>query len=277
MPTIITIVEGRGEVSAVPILIRRIAAAVVSSVVPQVSKPIRVKRGRFLKVNELERYVDLAARQAGSDDRILIILDADDDCPAERASEILERAMAVRSDRRIQAVLAQREYEAWFLAAADSIAGHRELRCDTTAPADPESVRDAKEWLILTHAAGAGVQRNSRPASTYHDVQSRSGETRSTVIRQDVAYGGGFDAVISSADVVSRLHDATPPCSTHALHRVGRRGSSSSPLHQVRNTESSITMYVNSGARGEMLTIPTTHSTPLQFPSRFDSGMLHLT
>ena len=61
MSTIITIVEGQGEVFAVPILIRRIAAA-VPSVVSQVPKPIRVKRNRFLKENELERYVDLAAR-----------------------------------------------------------------------------------------------------------------------------------------------------------------------------------------------------------------------
>lgn len=146
MSTLITIVEGRGEVSAVPILIRRIAAA-IPSVAPQVPKPIRVKRNRFLKENELERYVDLAARQAGSDGCILIILDADDDCPPERASEILQRATAVRSDCRIRVVLAQREYEAWFLAAADSIAGHRELRSDTTAPAEPESIRDAKGWL----------------------------------------------------------------------------------------------------------------------------------
>lgn len=146
MPTIITIVEGRGEVPAVPLLIRRIAAA-APTLEPRVPKPIRVKRGRFLKENELERYVDLAARQAGSDGRILIILDADDDCPAQRVSEILERAAAVRSDRRIRVVMAQREYEAWFLAAADSIAGHRELRSDATAPTDPEAIRDAKGWL----------------------------------------------------------------------------------------------------------------------------------
>ena len=167
MPTIVTIVEGRSEVSAVPILIRRIAAAVEPSLVPRVPKPIRVKRGRFLKENELERYVDLAARQAGSDGRILILLDADDDCPAQRASEILERATAVRSDRRIQVVLAQREYEAWFLAAADSIAGHRELGKDTTAPTDPESVRDAKGWLTSRMPPGR-VYRETRdqPALT---------------------------------------------------------------------------------------------------------------
>ena len=167
MPTIITIVEGRGEVPAVPLLIRRIAAAVAPTLVPRVPKPIRVKRGRFLKENELERYVDLAARQAGSDGRILIILDADDDCPAQQASEILERAASVRSDRRIQVVLAQREYEAWFLAAADSIAGHRELRSDTTAPTEPESVRDAKGWLTSRMPPGRTYKETrDQPALT---------------------------------------------------------------------------------------------------------------
>ena len=167
MPTIVTIVEGPGEVSAVPILIRRIAAAVEPSLVPRVPKPIRVKRGRFLKENELERYVDLAARQAGSDGRILILLDADDDCPAQRASEILKRATTVRSDRRLQVVLAQREYEAWFLAAADSIAGHRELGKDATAPTDPESVRDAKGWLTSRMPPGRAYRETrDQPALT---------------------------------------------------------------------------------------------------------------
>lgn len=147
MPTLVTIVEGRGEVSALPILIRRIAAVAAPSVVARVPTPIRVKRERFLKENELERYVDLAARQAGSDGRILILLDADDDCPPQLATDILQRARTARSDRRIEAVLAQREYEAWFLAAADSVAGHRELFCNTVAPDEPESVRDAKGWL----------------------------------------------------------------------------------------------------------------------------------
>ena len=181
MPTIITIVEGRGEVLAVPILIRRIAAAVEPTLVPRVPKPIRVKRGRFLKENELERYVDLAARQAGSDGRILIILDADDDCPPQRASEILERAAAVRSDRRIQVVLAQREYEAWFLAAADSIAGHRDLLSNTTTPTEPESVRDAKGWLTSHMPPGrAYKETRDQPALTMmFDLDRARGKARS--------------------------------------------------------------------------------------------------
>ena len=44
MPTIITIVEGDGEVQAVPILIRRIAEVVTPGSFPDVPKPIRVRR-----------------------------------------------------------------------------------------------------------------------------------------------------------------------------------------------------------------------------------------
>ena len=73
----------------------------------------------------------------------------------------------MRSDRRIRVVLAQREYEAWFLAAADSIAGHRELAGDTTAPADPESVRDAKGWLTSRMPPGRAYRETrDQPALT---------------------------------------------------------------------------------------------------------------
>ena len=158
MPTIIAIVEGFGEVQAVPILIRRIAAAVVPGFALQVPKPIRVNRDRLLKEHVLERYVDFAARQSGPDGGILIMLDSDDACPQNLAPEILRRAAAARNDRRIGVVLAHREYEAWFLAAADSLAGHRDLSSGTTAHADPESVRNAKGWLTDRMPSGRAYQ-----------------------------------------------------------------------------------------------------------------------
>ena len=67
MPTIIAIVEGGGEVQAVPILIRRIAGIATPGPFPDVPKPIRVRRDRILKPGEIERYVELAANQAGPD------------------------------------------------------------------------------------------------------------------------------------------------------------------------------------------------------------------
>ena len=167
MSTIVAIVEGPGEVDAIPILIRRIAATAIPDAVPHVPKPIRVKRDRFLKENELERYVDLAARQSDPDGGILIVLDADDDCPPELAATILRRATRARSDRLIKVVLARREYEAWFLAAADSIAGRRGLPDDITTPNDPESIRDAKGWLTSRMPPGrAYKETRDQPALT---------------------------------------------------------------------------------------------------------------
>jgi hypothetical protein len=54
---------------------------------------------------------------------------------------------AARKDVLSAAVVAVREYEAWFLAAAESLGGHRGLADDLAAPANPEAIRDAKGWL----------------------------------------------------------------------------------------------------------------------------------
>ena len=144
---IATIVEGHGEVEAVPILLRRIAERVVPGIALEVPRPIRVKRHQVLKAEELERAVALAAGRAGPRGGILVLLDADDDCPAELASGLLHRARLSRPDRLIRVVLAKAEYESWFLAAAASLAGHRGIDEATSPPADSEAIRNAKGWL----------------------------------------------------------------------------------------------------------------------------------
>ena len=110
-------------------------------------RPIRIGRQKLLKDGELERVVELAAGQAGTDGCILILLDADDDCPAKLGPGLLQRARTRRPDYAISVVLAKTEYEAWFLAAGDSIAGQRGIAGSVTLPPDPESIRDAKGWL----------------------------------------------------------------------------------------------------------------------------------
>jgi Domain of unknown function (DUF4276) len=47
----------------------------------------------------------------------------------------------------VSVVLAKREFEAWFLASAQSLAGNFGFLADMEAPADPEGVRGAKGWL----------------------------------------------------------------------------------------------------------------------------------
>jgi hypothetical protein len=151
---ILPIVEGHGEVTAVPILIRRIVAHYAPDAYAHVEPPIRTTRAGLVLAGGLERTVELAARRTQATDGILILLDADDDCPRELAEALLERAKAARPDRAISVVVANREYEAWFIAAAQSIRGKRGLPDNMEPPEDPEAIRDAKGWLAHRTAQG---------------------------------------------------------------------------------------------------------------------------
>lgn len=141
------VVEGHGEYVAVPLLVRRIALAIDPSVIVDIPRPIRIGRDRLLKTGELERAVDLAARRAARPGGVLVVIDADDDCPATTAPELVGRARWARSDIPVGIVLANREFEAWFLAGAESLRGQRGLPPDLEPPEDPERIRGAKEWL----------------------------------------------------------------------------------------------------------------------------------
>ena len=141
------IVEGHGEVQAVPILLRRLASALDPTLALQVEQPIRITKSKLLKAGELERAVELAARKVGGAGAILILLDSDEDCPAMLGPDLLARARIARGDVPISVVLAKHEFESWFLAGAESLRGRRGLRDDLEPPAQSENVQGAKEWL----------------------------------------------------------------------------------------------------------------------------------
>lgn len=141
------IVEGHGDVRAVPCLLRRIRQAVRPDLNLNVLRPWRVDRYKLVKPGEIERTVELAARKTPPPRAILILVDADDDPPCVLGPRLLARAGKARPDVPIGVVLAKREYEAWFLAAIDSISGRRGLRHDVAPIPQPESVRDAKGVL----------------------------------------------------------------------------------------------------------------------------------
>lgn len=144
------IVEGHGEVEAVPCLLKRVAASFTPEVELKLNPALRVKAGSFLNDDDyFKRYIELAARKAKAWPKscILILLDCDDDCPAKLGPKILGRAHRFRPDTFTLVVLAHREYETWFLAAAHSLRGVCGLPPDLEPPGIPESVRDAKGWL----------------------------------------------------------------------------------------------------------------------------------
>lgn len=144
---IASIVEGDGEVQAVPVLLRRLVTGLDDECWADVNTPLRLPRGKLVQPGELERYVELGARSVGAGGAILVLADADDDCAATLGPQLLRRAAAQRSDMPVGVVLAVREYEAWFLASAASLSGKRGLGHDLQSPEKPEQIRDAKRWL----------------------------------------------------------------------------------------------------------------------------------
>lgn len=147
--SIVPIVEGHGEVSAVPVLLRRLFQELRPTTTPVVNPPIRVKAGSFLQDPAyFSRHVSLAAAKAAQNSGlVLILLDCEDECPATLGPDLLARARAVRVDVPCVVALAQREFETWFIAAASSLAGRSGLPADLLPPTAPESIRGAKEWL----------------------------------------------------------------------------------------------------------------------------------
>ena len=80
------------------------------------------------------RFSDCAA--------LLILVDLDDDCPAEEGPRLARRVAALGDlPFSVAVVCAHREYEAWFLASLESI------HCGHTYCGEPEDRRDAKGWL----------------------------------------------------------------------------------------------------------------------------------
>jgi hypothetical protein len=100
-----------------------------------------------MKEEELNRSVQLAARKLQGRGGLLILVDCDDGCPARDGPALLRRAQQVRPDIPIAVVLAKKEFEAWFLAAAQSLRNKRNLPDTLMCPPHPEEIRDAKGWL----------------------------------------------------------------------------------------------------------------------------------
>jgi hypothetical protein len=176
---VVPIVEGKGEVEAVPILIQRwLAFRRYQNVEVHVDGPVRAPgRGAITVPHNdqdelgIEYYIGHASRRRP--DAILVVLDADEDCPATLGAELLARARRVVPDGfPISVVVANREYEAWFLAALASLKFRRAINRDESSPeirplparVDIEAIADCKkrvaEWILGTRYKETTHQRS---------------------------------------------------------------------------------------------------------------------
>jgi Domain of unknown function (DUF4276) len=144
---IYSVVEGHGEVKTVPLLLRRIAQEhqIYNFLAPEA---MRVPKGRIK--DDLGRILNLAniefqARNVNG--AVLIVLDADDDCPAELGIFLRGKAQEAQADIPVVIAVANKEFEAWYLAGIQSLQGKYGLPDTIIAPTSPENIRDAKGWL----------------------------------------------------------------------------------------------------------------------------------
>jgi hypothetical protein len=201
-PHIVPIVEGHGEEEALPTLLRRFSAECAHEGFIKINPPIRIKAGSFLRDDEyFRKYITLAAAKAVQGDRkglVFILLDCEDDCPAALGPRLLQNAKAVRADIEYLVVLAYREYESWFIAAAQSLSGVAGLPMDMKAPPDIYAIRGAKEWL------GRRMAQKYDPLIHQADFTKRIDFSQASQLKSFRRFRKKFHAYLASVHLRSR-------------------------------------------------------------------------
>lgn len=180
MRRLICIVEGDGEVEALPVLLRRMLVASERFDI-EIPRPLRTRRDRFLRRDEeMKKMLGYAALQARAGGCILVLLDADNDCIAELVARHKTQIDTLAAGVACSLIVAKSEFESWFIAAAESLRGYRNLPEDLQCPADPEAIRDAKGWLRqrMTQPGAAYSETIDQPAFA-HQFDWRKARTRS--------------------------------------------------------------------------------------------------
>lgn len=185
---IVPIVEGHSEVLSIGVLTRRVLADLQVFDV-EIARPFRVKRNRVVRPGVLERSIIQAERTRPGASSMLVILDADADCPATLSGELQARAAAT-TGLRVSIVFPKVEIEAWILAGIESLRGHRGILTDASPPGDPEAVRDAKGAISSLMEGSRGYVPTDDMAALFTAMDLEQVAARSpsfSKFRRDVA------------------------------------------------------------------------------------------
>lgn len=109
--TIAPIVEGHGDVVALPKLLFRIRTDI------RVTTPVRFPKSKLTDPSELRRAASIALANIPlkHDGLILLLLDADDNCPAELGPRLLSVLEPCCPHVRCFVSVARREFESWIV------------------------------------------------------------------------------------------------------------------------------------------------------------------
>ena len=185
--TIRAIVEGPGEVDAVPELLRRILGKLhcrYDVVVP----PARATKNRSTLLNKLSNFLEYAI--VDGCEGILVLVDTDRDyCPRNLAHMLARTAVERNLNVPVAIVCANSEYETWFICTLSDSAGQgiRDrlgISAAVTAPENVERIRGAKEWLEDRMPRDSGYRPTSHQAALTHHIDIDLVQSRSRSFRR---------------------------------------------------------------------------------------------
>ena len=147
--SIMAIVEGRGDEKAVPALLRRFLHERMSRYDIRTPKA-KFAGGRSGLESRFENFLNYAVKDGCN--AILVVPDADKDCPLELATNLSARAAKASLSVPVAVVCAKSEFETWFICTLSDTRGHSlsgrlDVPMPVCVPDNIEDIRDAKGWL----------------------------------------------------------------------------------------------------------------------------------
>lgn len=155
---IVPVVEGIGERTAVPELLRRILYERMGLYDHVVGRAVSAK-GEGNLTRRIENFVRYALQSAP--DAIIVIRDSDEECAQDLAKGLADKCLALNTQTPIAIVCAVREYENWFLASLESL-----VEGAARFPGDPDAITGAKRRL-----------QDFLPGNSYRPTRDQTGLT----------------------------------------------------------------------------------------------------
>ena len=141
--------EGDGDAVALPLLMARIIREKYNRndiIVAQGKSKVVKSNGRQQLERKLERFIGHAQKkpECGA---ILILVDADTDCPVTLARQLSQRCAQISPICPIQIVCADRTFESWFIASLDTIKGWHGVSETAAFCGEVEKIANPKRWI----------------------------------------------------------------------------------------------------------------------------------
>ena len=183
MPTIVPVVEGDGDVAALPGLLARILLENNNRpdvLVAQGKSGVVKANGRPNLVNKLDKFLQHAQNKPDCD-AILVLLDADNDCPVDLGQQLSQRSEQIGTKCPVRIVCARRSYESWFLASLDAVKGKSVIPDTAALSGDAEAVPNPKQWITALLPRGQAYKETTHQAaiSSFIDLDLAHKNSRS--------------------------------------------------------------------------------------------------